>query len=105
LVGYLQRHCGVKKGDRILLDMQNSPQFMLAYYAILRADAVVVPVSPMNVTEELEHYMSDSGARTALTAQDLYGQFRPMLGNGLDHLIVAAYSDCLTAPTTLQVPA
>ena len=33
--------------------MQNSPQFVIAYYAVLRADAVVVPVNPMNLTEEL----------------------------------------------------
>jgi len=104
LVGYLQRHCGVKKGDRILLDMQNSPQFMLAYYAILRADAVVVPVSPMNVTEELEHYLGDSGARVALIAQELFGQIRPLLGKGLDHVIVATYSDYLTETTSITLP-
>jgi fatty-acyl-CoA synthase len=104
LVGYLQRHCRVQKGDRILLDMQNSPQFMLAYYAILRADAVVVPVSPMNVTEELEHYLGDSGAKVALIAQDLFGQFRPLLGNGLDHVIVATYADYLTEATSIAVP-
>ena len=65
LAGYLQHQCGVRKGDRVLLDMQNCPQFVIAYYAILRADAVVVPVSPMNVTDELIHYLKDSGATTA----------------------------------------
>jgi fatty-acyl-CoA synthase len=104
LAGFLQQRCGVRKGERVLLDMQNSPQFMLAYYAILRADAVVVPVSPMNVAEELEHYASDSGARVAITAQELYDPFRPLLGSRLDHLIVATYSDYLTEPTTLHVP-
>ena len=53
LAGWLQQRCGVRQGERVLLDMQNSPQFMLGYYAVLRADAVVVPVSPMNVTDEL----------------------------------------------------
>ena len=43
----------------------------LAYYAILRADAVVVPVNPMNRSEELRHYVADSGARVAFAAQDL----------------------------------
>jgi len=43
LAGFLQQRCHVARGERVLLDMQNSPQFMLAYYAILRADAVVVP--------------------------------------------------------------
>jgi len=61
LAGYLQ-HCGVKKGDRVLLYMQNSPQFVIGYYAILRADAAVVPVNPMNRSEELRHYVEDSGA-------------------------------------------
>ena len=105
LAGWLQQRCGVRKGERVLLDMQNSPQFMLGYYAVLRADAVVVPVSPMNVTDELEHYVADSGARVALVGQEVYGQFRPLLGKGLEHVVVATYSDYLTASTTLQVPA
>ncbi len=104
LAGFLQQRCGVRKGDRVLLDMQNSPQFMLAYYACLRADAVVVPVSPMNVTDELEHYAADSGARTALVAQDVYAQFQPLLGHALEHVVVATYADHLTAPTALVVP-
>ena len=104
LAGFLQRRCGVRKGARVLLDMQNSPQFMLSYYAILRADAVVVPVSPMNVTEELEHYVAHSGARAAVVAQEVYAQFGPLLGSGLEHLVVATYSDYLTESTSLQVP-
>jgi fatty-acyl-CoA synthase len=104
LAGFLQQRCGVRRGDRVLLDLQNSPQFMLAYYAILRADAVVVPVSPMNVTEELEHYVADSGATTAVIAQDLYVHFRPLMGRALTHAIVATYSDALTEPTALKVP-
>ena len=47
MAGYLQAQ-GVKKGDRVLLYMQNSPQYVISYYAILRADAVVIPVNPMN---------------------------------------------------------
>jgi fatty-acyl-CoA synthase len=40
LAGYLQQRCGVRRGDRVLLYLQNSPQFVIAYYAVLRADAV-----------------------------------------------------------------
>jgi len=104
LAGYLQQHCGVRKGDRVLLYMQNSPQFMLAYYAILRADAMVVPVNPMNMSAELAHYVSDSDAATALAGQELYAQIQPYLGKGLNHLIVAAYADYVTAPTDLKLP-
>ena len=66
LAGFLQNRCGVRKGDRVILQMQNSPQFIIAYYAILRADAVVLPVSPMHVTDELVHYFDDSRASTII---------------------------------------
>lgn len=108
LAGWLQQACGVKAGDRVLLYMQNSPQWVVAYYGILRANAVVVPINPMNRTDELRHYVQDSGASTALVAQDLYPQIGPLLGeggaSGLQHLLVAAYSDYLRKPTDLNVP-
>jgi len=104
LAGWLQKECGVKKGDRVLLFMQNSPQYVIGYYGILRADAVVVPVNPMNLANELRHYVKDSGATVALVAQELYAQMQPMLGEGLQHILVAAYSDYLKKPTDLKVP-
>jgi fatty-acyl-CoA synthase len=104
IAGFLEQECGVRKGDRVLLFMQNSPQFVLAYYGILRANAVVVPVNPMNLTNELRHYVSDSGAITAFVAQDLYAQMEPLLAEGLRHVLVAAYSDYLKRPTDLKIP-
>jgi fatty-acyl-CoA synthase len=104
LAGFLQQRCGIGAGDRVVLDLQNSPQFVTAYYAILRAGAVVVPVSPMNVTEELEHYLSDAGARVAIVGQEMFAQFRPLIGAALEHVIVGVYSDYLTSATALKVP-
>jgi fatty-acyl-CoA synthase len=104
VAGWLQQVCGVKKGDRVLLYMQNSPQFMIAFYGILRADAVVVPVNPMNLTNELRHYVTDSGAKVAFAAQELYPRIQPLLGRGLDRVVVATYSDYLEARTDLKVP-
>jgi fatty-acyl-CoA synthase len=105
LAGFLQQRCAVKRGDRVLLFMQNSPQFMLAFYAILRADAMVVPVNPMNLTEELRHYVADSDAVVIVTGQELYPQVKPLLRDGgLRHAIVAAYSDYATQPTELNLP-
>jgi fatty-acyl-CoA synthase len=103
LAGFLQQECGVSQGDRVLLVMQNSPQFIIGYYAAFRANAVVVPINPMSVTKELEHYLEDSGARTAIVAQEVYPQLQPLLGTGLK-TIVAAYSDYVKRPTTLRVP-
>ncbi len=80
LAGFLQQDCGVVRGDRIALYMQNSPQFIIAFYAILRADAVVVLVNPMNLAEELRHFVSDSGAKIAIAGQELLANVQPLLG-------------------------
>ena len=104
LAGTLQR-CGVKKGDRVLLYMQNSPQFVIGYYAILRADAAVVPVNPMNRSEELRHYVEDSGATVMLAGQELWPQIEPLIGStGLARCILAAYSDYIAPDTDLPLP-
>ncbi len=80
LAGWLQRRCGVARGDRVLLDFQNSPQFVIGYYAILRADAFVVPVNPMLRTDELRHYVGDSGARVVLCATGQLAAVRAAAG-------------------------
>jgi fatty-acyl-CoA synthase len=105
LAGHLQQRCGVRRGDRVLLYAQNSPQFIIGYYAILRANAVVVPVNPMNKSEELAHYISDSDARTAIAGQELYREVEPHLGKGrIEHCVLACYGDYVRASTDLKIP-
>jgi fatty-acyl-CoA synthase len=104
LAGYLQQRCGVRRGDRVLLYAQNCPQFVIGYYAILRADAVVVPVNPMNKRDELAYYIADSDARTIVSTQDLYVEIEPHRGRGLEHCVVGTYSDYLREATDLSVP-
>ncbi len=70
LAGWLQR-TGVKKGDRVALFMQNCPQYLVAFYAVVRADAVVVPVNPMNRAEEFKHYITDPQTRAVICSADL----------------------------------
>lgn len=104
IAGYLQHDLGVAAGDRVLLIMQNSPQFMLAYYGILRANAIVVPVNPMSVAAELEHYVQDSGAQVALVGQEVHPRLRPLMQGQLRHVVVAAYSDYIDPNTRLSMP-
>ncbi|MGZ5034740.1 MAG: long-chain fatty acid--CoA ligase [Usitatibacter sp.] len=105
LAGFLQKRLGVAKGDRVLLFAQNSLQFVIAYYAILRVDAVVVPINPMNLTQELRLYVKDCGAKVAIVAQELWPQAAPLAAEGtIAHTIVAAYVDYLEKPTDLKVP-
>ena len=105
IAGYLERRCGVRKGDRVMLFMQNSPQFVIAFYGILRANAVVVPLNPMYLTQEFLGCAKDAGATTVIVSQELYSRIEPLLGGAdLEHVIVAAYSDYLRTPTDLPVP-
>ena len=110
MAGFLQSECGVKRGDRVALFMHNSPQFVIAYYAILRADAAVVPLNCMNTTGEIEHLLRDAGASTIITAQELQPRVEPLLGKEVRHSIVACYADyagndaASTLPEALAAP-
>ena len=93
---------GVRDGDRVILLMQNCPQWVVAHFAILRANAVVVPVNPMNRADELQHYITDPDAGVAIAAADLAGEL--IKANAavpeaerLRHLVVSHYSDALGA--------
>ncbi|CAG9169602.1 long-chain fatty acid--CoA ligase [Cupriavidus respiraculi] len=92
LAGYLQEACGVAPGDRVLLFSQNCPQFIVAYYAILRAEAVVVPANPMWLTGELAHVVADAAPTVAFAASELYEQLRPLHAGPLRHVIVHDYA-------------
>jgi len=110
LAGWLQAQ-GVKRGDRVLIYLQNCPQYIVAFYAVQRADAVVVPVNPMNRAEEFGHYITDPRARVAITSADLAATV--VAANEalppeqrLQHLLVTRYADALPAefPPDLTPP-
>ena len=96
------RKLGVQKGDRVVLDMQNCPQLVITHFAILRLDAVVVPVNPMNRTEELKHYILDPDTKVAVTTADLAPELAAA-SNALEkkerllHLLVTQFTDAFDA--------
>ena len=101
LAAYLQS-VGVQKGDRVVLNMQNCPQLVIAHFAILRANAVVVPVNPMNRSEELKHYITDPDARVAITTADLAADLAKAsnelpTGQGLKNMVVTHFTDAFHA--------
>ena len=92
------RKMGVQKGDRVVLDMQNCPQLVITHFAILRLDAVVVPVNPMNRMEELKHYILDPDTKVAVTTADLAPELAAASnalekGQRLQHLLVTQFTD------------
>ena len=63
-----------------MIALQNSPQYVIAYYAVMRADAVIVPVNPMNKTDEIAYLAADSGATVAIIGSELSEIFAPLVG-------------------------
>lgn len=111
LAGWLQHHAGVAKGDRVLLFQQNSPYFVICYYAILRADAVVVAVNPMNKAAELAHLAADTGAHVCLAGQELLAPLAALIDSGaVRHVVACACADAcdpafdFTLPAPLDAP-
>jgi fatty-acyl-CoA synthase len=103
LAGQL-RGLGVQAGDRVVLDMQNCPQLVITHFAILRIDAVVVPVNPMNRAEELKHYITDPDTKVAVTTADLapdLAQASAALApeERLKHLVVTQFTDVFDPDT------
>jgi fatty-acyl-CoA synthase len=105
LAAFLQHRCGLVQGDRVLLDMQNSPHFAIGYHAILRAGGVVVPVNPMSVTEEIGFFAADSGARLALVGAELLPRVAPLVPARLARVVLAPYAEDLPRPAPFRLPA
>jgi long-chain acyl-CoA synthetase len=57
---------GVKPGDRVAIMLPNAPEFAIAYFGVLRAGGIVVPMNPLLKSREVAYYLGDSGARLML---------------------------------------
>jgi fatty-acyl-CoA synthase len=93
---------GVQPGDRVALFMQNCPQFPTACYGVWAANAVLVPVNPMNRIEEFKHYISDPQTRVVICSADLAGIVHAANDSlpeaeRASHVLVAHYADAMPA--------
>jgi fatty-acyl-CoA synthase len=97
---------GVKKGERVALFMQNCPQYAVAFYGIVRADAVVVPVNPMNRAEEFKHYITDPQTKVVVCSADLAATVAEANlalppAQRLGHVLVTRLADAMPADETM----
>lgn len=105
VAGWLVNCAGVAKGDRVAIIAQNSPQSVIAYYATLRAGAVVVPLNPMYVVEEVAYLLDDSNAKVIFSASDLSQAVAPAVKDRDVKVVGIAYNDYIREKTDLNVPA
>jgi long-chain acyl-CoA synthetase len=86
---------GVGKGDRVALHLLNSPQFAIAYYGLLKAGAVFVPVSPLLSERELTFQLNDAEADT-FVGLDLFwpASSQVLPDTGVKNTILVSLADC-----------
>jgi long-chain acyl-CoA synthetase len=67
---------GVKKGDRVGIFMPNTPQFVMAYFAILKAGGVVVASNPLYTASEIAHQAKDAGIEVMFVMSNFYATIK-----------------------------
>ncbi len=95
---------GVRKGDRVGLMVPNSPQFVIAFFAVLRIGAILVTINPTYTSREIKHQLVDSGTETLILLNLFWPRLREIQSSTpLKRVIVSAISDTLDWPTSLLV--
>lgn len=95
----------VKKGDTVAVFMQNSPQYVISYFAAQKLGATVGPCNPMFKEIEIEYQLRDLEAKVLVTTPDLYPVFEKTKNNtDVKEVILANYSDYLLENSDPQFP-
>lgn len=89
---------GIQKGDRVMVYISNCIQWVIAFLGIQKIGAVLVPVSPIYTSFEIEYMVKDSGAETIICLDTNFCYVKEVLGKtGLKRVIVTNLVDLLPA--------
>lgn len=95
---------GFKKGDRAVIYMPNSPQFVISYFGVLKAGGIVIATNPLYTERELEHQLADCGAETVFVLSLFYNQLKNVQRKGhtnVKRIIVANVKEFLPFPLNI----
>jgi long-chain acyl-CoA synthetase len=87
---------GVSKGDKAILFLPNCPQWVIAWFALLRMGVTAIPVSPIYTPIDLKYMVDDSGAETIFCLDTNFGYVSQVLPEtGLKRVIVTNLAELL----------
>ena len=87
---------GVREGDRMILYIPNSPQWVIAWFGIQKIGGIAVPITPIYTPYDLQYIANDNGAETIVCADTNFGYVqRAMPGTQLKKVIVTSVVDLL----------
>lgn len=94
---------GVRKGDRVAVFMSSCPQFLIAFFGILKLGAIHVPCNPMFKATELRYELVDTGARVIVALDSLHDVIAEVKADtAIEHIVLTSLSEAAPAP---QIPA
>lgn len=97
---------GVKKGEPVVLFLNNCPQYLVAHYGIQKIGAIVCPSGPLNKEHELAYQAGDLQARVIVAAAPLVpvvDKVREQVPS-LQHVFVVHYADLLPGESAIDLP-
>jgi long-chain acyl-CoA synthetase len=87
---------GVKKGDKVMVYISNCIQWIISFLGIQKIGAVIVPVSPIYTSHELDYMIRDSGAETIICLDTNFCYATEVFSDsGLKRIIVTNLADLL----------
>lgn len=84
---------GVEKGDRVAIMLPNCPQYVIAYYGILKIGGIVTQINPMLVERELQYILQDSGAETLIVYGDLIPRVKAVQTNTVLETLITVVTE------------
>ncbi len=103
---YLQNDLGLKKGDRIAIQLPNCLQFPICMFGALKAGLVVVNTNPLYTEREMKHQFNDSGVKAIVILANFAGQLERILSETkIEHVILSELGDALSLPKKVLVNA
>lgn len=90
---------GVRKGDRVAVQLPNSPHTVIAFYAVLKIGAIVVNTNPLYTPREMAHQFGDSGAETVILLNSFYPKLQEIQAHTqVKRVIVCRINDFIRFP-------
>ncbi|MCS6845090.1 MAG: long-chain fatty acid--CoA ligase [Caldilineales bacterium] len=95
---------GVRKGDRVAIQLPNSPHTVIAFFACLKLGAIVVNTNPIYTPREMEHQFVDSGAETLILLNSFYPKLKEIQDKTqIKRVVICHINDFTGLPFSLLV--
>ena len=90
-VGNALLEIGLGRGERLLLVLQDRPEFVASFFGAIKVGAVPVPVNTLMRAKDYRYFLNDSRARVAIVSESLMGEVGPAVSDAhhLEHVVVA----------------